>query len=397
MENIFPLQGTLMHYDWGGQHFLPELLGIANEQGKPFAEYWMGAHPKSSSSILVNNQPVKLVNTISEDPNHFLGERVAARFGSLPFLLKIQDVQHILSIQVHPTLEEAIAGFEKEEKAGIPIDAPNRNYKDKNHKPEMLVTLSDFWLLHGFCAPELIVKRLEDIPEFNLLKPLFNKDGLEAVYQFVMEMQSTDAHYWLLNLVKREIRKKREGQLTPEDPGWWVARLYPDGEEPVQIDKAIFSIYILNIVHLPKGASLFQSAGLPHAYMQGQCVELMSNSDNVLRAGLTPKHIDVPELIRLTRFETTHPNIQTGETDMAGETQFPVPVDDFALTRLNISPEINYQHRSSSPEILVVTEGAAVFNQQLVLKKGESVYILPNTDYQITSSGLVTLFRAWVP
>ena len=397
MENIFPLQGTLMHYDWGGQHFLPELLCIANEQGKPFAEYWMGAHPKSSSSILVNNQPVKLVNAISDDPSHYLGERVAARFGSLPFLLKIQDVQHILSIQVHPTLEEAIAGFEKEEKAGIPIDAPNRNYKDKNHKPEMLVTLSDFWLLHGFCSPELIVKRLEDIPEFNVLKPLFNKDGLEAVYQFVMEMQPTDAHYWLLNLVKREIRKKREGQLTPEDPGWWVARLYPEGEEPVQIDKAIFSIYILNIVHLPKGASLFQSAGLPHAYMQGQCVELMSNSDNVLRAGLTPKHIDVPELIRLTRFETTHPNIQTGETAMAGETQFPVPVDDFALTRLTISPEINYQHRSISPEILVITEGAAVFNQHLVLKKGESVYILPNTDYQITSSGSVTLFRAWVP
>jgi mannose-6-phosphate isomerase len=322
---------------------------------------------------------------------------VAARFGSLPFLLKIQDVQHILSIQVHPTLEEAIAGFEKEEKAGIPIDAPNRNYKDKNHKPEMLVTLSDFWLLHGFCSPELITKRLEDIPEFNLLKPLFNKDGLEAVYQFVMEMDSADAHYWLLNLVKREIRKKREGELTPEDPGWWVARLYPDSDEPEQIDKAIFSIYILNIVHLPKGASLFQSAGLPHAYLQGQCVELMSNSDNVLRAGLTPKHIDVPELIRLTRFETTHPNIQSGQMGTAGEIQFLVPVDDFALTRLTITPEINYQHRSSSPEILVVTDGAAVFNQELVLKRGEAVYVLPNTDYHITSSGTVSLFRAWVP
>jgi mannose-6-phosphate isomerase len=131
--------------------------------------------------------------------------------------------------------------------------------------------------------------------------------------------------------------------------------------------------------------------------MQGQCVELMSNSDNVLRAGLTPKHIDVPELIRLTRFETTHPNIQSGQVDVAGETHFPVPVDDFAITRLTISPEINYQHRSSSPEILVVTEGAALFNQELVVKRGEAVYILPNTDYQITSSGTVSLFRAWVP
>lgn len=397
MENIYPLQGTIMHYDWGGQQFLPELLGIPNPAGKPFAEYWMGAHPKSSSTIQVNNQSAQLVDVIASAPQQYLGDRVAARFGGLPFLLKIQDVQHILSIQVHPTLEEAKAGFENEEAAGIPIDAPHRNYKDKNHKPEMLVTLSDFWLLHGFCAPDIIAQRLEDIPEFNLLKPLFNKEGLKAVYQFVMEMNAEDAHFWLLNLVKREIRKKREGQLTKQDPGWWVARLFSEGEEPTKIDKAIFSIYILNIVHLPKGASLFQSAGLPHAYMEGQCVELMSNSDNVLRAGLTPKHIDVPELIRLTRFETTLPNIQLGISGVSGETQFPVPIEDFALTRIDISPQIHYQHKSNAPEIVVVTEGAAVFNQQLIVKKGESVFILPNTDYQLTCSGPATLFRAYVP
>jgi mannose-6-phosphate isomerase len=397
MENIYPLQGTIMQYDWGGPQFLPELLGIPNKDGKPFAEYWMGAHPKSSSTVLISNQPEILIDAIANNPTHFLGQRVADLFGRLPFLLKVQDVQHILSIQVHPTLEEAIAGFDREEKAGIPIDAPHRNYKDKNHKPEMLVTLSDFWLLHGFCSPELITQRLEEIPEFNLLKPLFNKEGLKAVYQFVMEMNSEDAHFWLLNLVKREIRKKREQQLTKQDPGWWVARLFPEGEEPSNIDKAIFSIYILNIVHLPKGASLFQSAGLPHAYMEGQCVELMSNSDNVLRAGLTPKHIDVPELIRLTRFETTIPSIQTGIVGVTGETQFPVPIKDFALTRLEITPQISYQHKSSSPEIIVVTESAALFNQEMVVKRGESVYILPNTDYQITSSGAVTLFRAWVP
>ena len=392
-----PLQGTLQNYDWGGTQFLPEMLQLQVEPGKTYAEYWMGAHPKSSSSILVNQQLIPLSKAIQNDPNRFLGDTIKQRYGGLPFLFKVLDVQQALSIQVHPSLAEAEAGYEREDRAGIPIDAPTRNYKDRNHKPEMMVALSDFWLLHGFCSPEIIATRLDEIPEFSILKPLFNKDGLQAVYQFVMEMDSGDAYYWLLPLVKRAIRKKKSGELHKSDPEWWVARIYSDNDEPAAIDKAIFSIYILNIVQVSPGSAIFQGAGMPHAYLEGQCVELMSNSDNVLRAGLTTKHIDVPELIKLTRFETTYPNVQSGNAGLPCETNYPVPVDDFALTRLQISAQFTYEHTSSSPEILLVTEGGVIVNQQLVLKRGESIFVIPGTAYQISSSGAATLFRAWVP
>lgn len=397
MKNIFPLKGTIQNYDWGGTQFLPDMLQFQPEPGKKYAEYWMGAHPKSSSIIQVNQQSIALVKAIEQDPTTLLGEKISQKYGALPFLLKIQDVQKELSIQVHPTLTQAIEGYEREENAGIPIDSSIRNYKDKNHKPEMMVALSDFWLLHGFCAPEIIVSRLEVVPEFSILKPLYNKDGLQAVYQFVMEMETADSFYWLLPLVKRAIRKMRAGELTKSDPDWWVARMYQTNEEPTSIDKAIFSIYILNIVHISPGSSIFQGAGMPHAYLEGQCVELMSNSDNVLRAGLTTKHIDVPELIKLTRFETTFPNIQNGKSGLPCETNYPVPVEDFALTRLQIHAQFTYEHTSFSPEILIVIEGGIIINQQLVLKRGESVYVVPGTEYQITSSGQAILFRAWVP
>lgn len=397
MQNILPLQGTIQNYDWGGKQFLPELLQFQPEPGKTYSEYWMGAHPKSSSHILVNQQSISLWKAIQEDPNAFLGNKIHQQYSGLPFLFKILDVQQALSIQVHPSLSEAIAGYEREDMAGIPLDSPIRNYKDKNHKPEMMVALSDFWLLHGFCAPEIIAGRLEEIPEFSILKPLFNKDGLQAVYQFVMEMETADAYYWLLPLVKRAIRKKKAGELAKSDPEWWVARMYVTEDEPTTIDKAIFSIYILNIVKVSPGAAIFQGAGMPHAYLDGQCVELMSNSDNVLRAGLTTKHIDVPELLKLTRFETTIPTVQTGQAGLPCETNYPVPVDDFALTRIQLNAHFTYEHASSSPEILIVTEGGVIINQQLVLKRGESIYVLPGTTYSITSSGEATLFRAWVP
>lgn len=397
MENILPLQGTVQYYDWGGTHFLTEMLQLQSEPGKTYAEYWMGAHPKSSSTIFVNQQSISLWKAINEEPLTYIGDTIKQKYGGLPFLFKILDVQRALSIQVHPSLSEAIEGFDREDNAGIPLDSPIRNYKDRNHKPEMMVALSDFWLLHGFCSPELIASRIEEIPEFSILKPLFNKGGLKAVFQFVMEMETIDAFYWLQPLVKRAIRKMKAGELHKLDPEWWVARIFSNIDEPETIDKAIFSIFILNIVQVSTGSAIFQGAGMPHAYLEGQCVELMSNSDNVLRAGLTSKHIDVPELIKLTRFETTIPNIQSGNPGLPCEINYPVPTEDFALTRLQIKSEFTYEHVSSSPEILIVTAGGVIINQQLVLKTGESVYVLPNTDYKITSSGTATLFRAWIP
>lgn len=386
-----------MHYAWGGYQFLPEFLGIQNPDHKPFAEYWMGAHPMAPAELETKEGPESLFTLIQENPEEVISEKVFDRFGELPYLFKVQDVNEILSIQVHPSKEEAEKGFEREEAEGIPINAPYRNYKDRNHKPEVMVALTDFWLLHGFRQLPDIENTLTEVPEFNILLPLFRKEGLKALYQFVMEMDQVTVNNMLTNLIKREIRKKQEGILDKSMPGWWIDRIFANKKEIGEIDRAVFSIYLFNIVSVKPGEGVFQRAGIPHAYMEGQCVELMANSDNVLRAGLTPKHIDVPELMKHTHFTSIVPNVMKGNSSMTGEKIYPCPVPDFGIAKIELSAQISYQNLSSSLEIILVTEGGAVINNQLVLKRGEAVAILANENYQISASGHCTLFKAFVP
>ena len=396
-ESIYKLKGKLLHYAWGGYDFLPGLLGINNIEHKPFAEYWMGAHPLAPSELITKDGDISLYTLIKEDPDRVISEKVFNRFGELPYLFKVQDVREILSIQVHPSKEEAEKGFDREEAEGIPINAPYRNYKDRNHKPEMLVALSEFWLLHGFTQVPLIEKILEETPEFNVLLPYFRREGLKALYQFVMEMEQPEINAMLTNLVKREIRRKNDGELTKEMPGWWITKLFEGKTEIGDIDKAIFSIYFFNIVKLQPGEGLFQGAGVPHAYMEGQCVELMANSDNVLRAGLTPKHIDVTELMKHTVFQSIVPNIMCGNEVLPGEKIYPCPVADFGITKIDLSATVSYATQASSLDILIVTEGGALVNNTLVLKRGEAIAVFAGESYTIEASGNCTLFKAFVP
>lgn len=386
-----------MHYAWGGEHFLPEFLGMQNPEHKPFAEYWMGAHPMAPSELETREGNQSLFTLIQEKPEEVISEKVFDRFGELPYLFKVQDVNEILSIQVHPSKEEAEKGFEREEAEGIPIHAPYRNYKDRNHKPEVMVALTDFWLLHGFRQLPDIENTLGEVPEFNILLPLYRKEGLKALYQFVMEMDQVTINSMFTNLVKREMRKKQEGVLDKSMPGWWVARIFNHKTEIGDIDRAVFSIYLFNIVSVKPGESVFQPAGIPHAYMEGQCVELMANSDNVLRAGLTPKHIDVPELLKHTRFTSIVPNVMKGNPSMTGEMIYPCPVPDFGIAKIELDAQITYQNQTSSLEIMLVTEGGAVINNQLVLKRGEAAALFANETYQLTASGHSTLFKSFVP
>lgn len=396
-ENIYKLRGKPMHYAWGGYAFIPSLLGIPNPEHKPFAEYWMGAHPLAPSELLTPEGGLSLYTAIQEHPDRILSEKVYNRFGGLPYLFKVQDVREILSIQVHPSKEEAEKGFDREEAEGIPINAPYRNYKDRNHKPEMLVALSEFWLLHGFKQKTEIEKILNEVPEFNILLPYYRREGLKALYRFVMEMGQPEINALLTNLIKRNIRRKKDGELTKEMPGWWIARIFEARPEIGDIDRAIFSICFFNIVNLHPGEGLFQGAGMPHAYMEGQCVELMANSDNVLRAGLTPKHIDVPELMKHTIFETVVPNVIKGTPALTGEKLYPCPVADFGIAKIELSSAVSYTATSSSLEILIVTEGGCLLNNILVLKRGESVAVFPGENYTLEASGDCVLFRAFVP
>ncbi|MEO8173070.1 MAG: mannose-6-phosphate isomerase, class I [Sediminibacterium sp.] len=396
-KGIYKLKGKLLHYEWGGYEFLPHLLNISNTGHKPFAEYWMGAHPSAPSELETADGMVSLYSVIKEKPEAVLSEKVVERFGELPYLFKVQDVKDILSIQVHPSKEEAEKGFAREEEEGIDIKGPNRNYKDRNHKPEMLIALSEFWLLHGFKPVSVIEQTLEEVPEFNILLPYFKREGLKALYQFVMEMKQPDINAMLANLIKREIRRKNDNELTKEMPGWWVAKIFSGKTEMGDIDRAIFSIYFFNIVKVNPGEGVFQSAGIPHAYLEGQCMELMANSDNVLRAGLTPKHIDVPELMKHTRFESIVPNIMQGDLVMPGEKIYPCPVEDFGIAKVDLSASVSYTNKAHSLEIWIVIEGGALINNSLVLKRGEAVAIFAGASYEIQASGNCTLYKAFVP
>ncbi len=393
---IFKLKGFNQHYAWGGFHFIPDLLGIHNPENKPFAEYWMGAHPSASSTLQTAEGDVLLRDLINKDPEAALTKEVYQKFGELPYLLKVLDVKDMLSIQVHPTKAEAEKGFDAEEAAGIPINAPNRNYKDRNHKPEVMVALSDFWLLHGFKEKSLLEKTLEEVQEFNILLPLFRREGYKALYQFVMEMTQQEANIFLIQVVKREIRRKLDGELTKADPGWWVAKLFENGQPIGDIDKGVFSIYFFNIVNAKPGEAVFQGAGLPHAYLEGQNIELMANSDNVLRGGLTPKYIDVPELMKHTLFEGIIPNVMKGSEIRIGEKNYPCPVPDFAISKISLHGNSSYTNSTEGLELFIVTEGGAVINNHTVVKKGEALCMLPGAAYEIQSSGECTLYKAFV-
>ncbi len=387
MQTAYKLHGVHRHYDWGGTQFIPNLMHLKNDQNKPFAEYWMGAHTSAPAMIETD-----LYGTIALDE---LLEKDKS-LGSLPYLYKILDVASMLSIQVHPTKASAAIGFDKEEKAGIPIDASHRNYKDKNHKPEVMVALSDFWLLHGFLAPELLQKRLEDFKPFNgLLKEFANAD-YKNLYQYFMHLDTTASDAILKPLLEEAIDAVEKGIVDKMHPHWWTNKYYNGVVPESNIDKGIFSIYILNIVYIPKNQGIFQGAGLLHAYLEGQNIELMANSDNVLRGGLTPKHVDTNELINHVQFKPTFPSVMEGTAINVNEVNYPCPVADFGLSKIQLNLGETYTIHTQSLEMLLVMEGQMELGG-MNFTAGEVAMIKPEQAIALHSSEGALIFRSFAP
>lgn len=418
---MFLLEGKVQHYAWGGKAFIPSLLGISNNDQRPFAEYWMGIHPAAPSVILDSySAATSAAHSVIIDPSNTaatftignktllsdflqqhpkaLGTHVAQRFGQLPFLLKVLDVKEMLSIQVHPDIEGAIEGFAKEEAMGIALDAPNRNYKDRNHKPEMMLALSDFWLLHGFKKEDRLVQTLESVEELTVLLPIFEEKGYKGLYQYIMQLPQQGVEKLLQPLADRILPLYTQNKLQKNQPDFWAARAiltYPD-----QLDRGIFSIYFFNLVYLQKGEAIFQSHGLPHAYLEGQNIELMSNSDNVLRGGLTPKHVDVPELMKHTRFEGIEPMVIIPEH--TPWISFECPVPDFSLTHIQLKDSSVNEWTSSGPEILLVLKGNGTIQNEskyISLKQGTSIFLTAEERIRLSAAENDTfeLVRAFVP
>jgi mannose-6-phosphate isomerase len=335
---------------------------------------------------------------IQENKVAFLGAKTADQFGALPYLFKILDVEKMLSIQVHPSKENAEKGFSKEQQAGVPIDATNRNYKDQNHKPEVMVALSDFWLLHGFMPAIALKERLSSLAPLQILLPEFGQDDYAGLYSHFMRLDQTATDKILKPLLEIAVHEVAAGKVDKTHPHWWANKYYGGIVPSSNIDKGILSIYILNIVNVPKYQGVFQGAGLLHAYLEGQNIELMANSDNVLRGGLTPKHIDIEELLQHIQFEPTYPSILKGDFTSSNELQFPCPVPDFGLTKITISPGETYTNKTSSFEMFLVMQGDVQLDG-MDLKPGELAAVKAGAAYHIQQTGSETavIFKSFVP
>ncbi|MFF3166960.1 mannose-6-phosphate isomerase, class I [Streptomyces sp. NPDC003273] len=378
------LDNTVRPYAWGSTTAIPHLLGV-EPSGEPQAEMWMGAHPGAPSRTARGT----LVEVIDADPERELGPAAVARFGPrLPFLLKILAAGAPLSLQVHPDLEQAREGYADEERRGVPVDAPHRNYKDANHKPELICALTEFDGLCGFRAPVEAAGLLEGLgvdslkPYAGLLRAHPEETALREVLTAVL---SADPDEMAHTVAEATAACTRLGGDYAPYAG--IARHYPG-------DPGVIAAMLLNHVRLEPGEALFLGAGIPHAYLDGLGVEIMANSDNVLRCGLTPKHVDVPELLRIVRFEAGDPGVLRPEAAPDGEEVYDTPIDEFRLSRY-VLPEGGTARDLTldTPQILLCTAGSVRAGEH-ELAPGQSVFVPAGEKAEVSGAG--TVFRATV-
>lgn len=385
------LTNTIRPYAWGSTTAIPELIGVA-PTGEPQAEMWMGAHPGAPSRLDRGTGERALSDVIAADPEGELGVAAVRKFGPrLPFLFKVLAAGAPLSLQVHPDLAQAKAGFEDEERRGVPIDAPHRNYKDANHKPELVCALTPFEGLSGFRPPLEAAALLEGLG-VNSLKPyadLLRAHPEEAALREVLTAVLTaDRAEMARTVAEAAAAAERLGGAYAPYAG--LVHHYPG-------DPGVIAAMLLNHVQLQPGEAMFLGAGIPHAYLDGLGVELMANSDNVLRCGLTPKHVDVPELLKVTLFEPGDPGILRPEGN--GEEVYETPIDEFRLSRFvlaaggaaRVLPD-------GTAQILLCTAGSPKANSpksgELALTPGESVFVPAGEKVELSGTG--TVFRATV-
>ncbi|MFD8895763.1 mannose-6-phosphate isomerase, class I [Streptomyces sp. NPDC059566] len=380
------LTNTIRPYAWGSTTAIPALLGV-EPTGEPQAEMWMGAHPGAPSRLDRGAGEQALSEVIAADPEGELGAATVARFGPrLPFLFKILAAGAPLSLQVHPDLDQARAGFEDEERRGVPIDADHRNYKDPNHKPEMICALTAFDGLCGFRPPldaaELLAGLAVDSlkPYVDLLRAHPEEAALREMLTAVLTADRVEMAHTVHEVAAAVTRLG-----GPYAPYATLVHHFPG-------DPGVIAAMLLNHVRLQPGEAMFLGAGVPHAYIDGLGVELLANSDNVLRAGLTPKHVDVAELLRIAKFEPGEPNLLRPEGD--GEEVYETPIDEFRLSRFLLAPGgASRVLPHETPQILLCTAGSPHVGE-LTLAPGESVFVPAGEKVELAGSG--TVFRATV-
>lgn len=381
---MLKMVNKIQHYNWGSKTALTDIYGIENPDNQPVAELWMGAHPKCSSLVTdpQTGETIALNTLIDKEPEKYLGEKVAQQFQRLPFLFKVLCAAQPLFIQVHPDKASAEMGFAKENAQGIPLDSAQRNYKDDNHKPELVYALTPFKAMNAFRPLSEIVQLLDDVsaahPEIRTFLQQPTEQNLSFLFSQLLNMQGGQKQ--LAMAVLKSALNCHQGE--PWDTIKKMTSFYPD-------DNGLFTPLLLNIVELEPGQAMFLYARTPHAYLDGVALEVMANSDNVLRAGLTNKHIDVPELMaNLDFIPKAADTLLTVPKQVKDALSYPVPVNDFCFSVYPISEQpISLENDSAS--VLFCVEGEAVINtdkQQLRLLSGESLF-LPAIEDTVTVYG----------
>jgi len=398
MNKIELLKNIIKEYSWGSHTAIPELLGKKTPCDKPQAELWIGAHPLASSMVKTGRKWESLSDLIKKYPYEIHGKKCAKKYGGqLPFLFKVIAASEPLSIQAHPNLLQAKKGFKRENRLGISLDSFNRNYKDENHKPECVCALSDFEALCGFRSVSEIVFLLTKACPRTLNKQLSelktnpNPFGLKAFFTNVMTMD--------FDRNKSVISEATDnaGIFADENPAFkWVLVLA--GKYPSNI--GVIAPLFLNYVYLKPGQAMFLPAGELHAYLKGVALELMANSDNVIRGGLTLKHVDVGELTNILRFRSLKNKIILPKKNKK-EGIYKTSAEEFVLSVISVNKDNAYTgSEKRNVEIILCIEGKAVITgseeDKFNIAKGKSV-IIPASVKKYCIRGKATLYKAAVP
>jgi len=399
MKTICLLENTVQEYVWGSYTAIAELLDENSPSVVPQAELWMGTHPKAPSRVRYDGKTVSLQKIIKNKPKDILGETVADKFNNkLPYLLKILAAARPLSIQAHPNITQAKEGFKRENEQGLSIDAPNRNYKDVNHKPECICAVTTFWALNGFRKIIDIISFMEKIcPQGlgNMLDELGNRPDSKGLMFFFRTLMTLDPKE-KKQVIDEAVNNARK--LEKKDPVFeWIIKLYKEYQE----DIGVLSPAFLNLICLKPDQAMFLFAGELHAYLDGLGIELMANSDNVLRGGLTPKHVDVPELLKVVNFKERNIKILQCEENNSNECTYPSRAEEFVLSVISVDSKKNYTSPAvRSAEILLCTDGQATItyfdnDKDIFLKKGSSV-IIPASVSIYNIKGMAKIYKASV-
>jgi mannose-6-phosphate isomerase len=383
---VIALDGVIRHYAWGSRTAIPELLGVEPD-GEPAAELWFGAHADDPSPV--PDHDASLDTLIAAAPDELLGAATVARFGPrLPFLLKVLAVDTALSIQVHPTIEQAQAGFAAEDAAGIAREAANRNYRDTNHKPELVCAITSFEALCGLRPVKDTLRLLDswDVAELDWVRDLLaGSDGLRAAFTAVLKLDDPAP------LVAAVVARAADVAVDDEWAG--VARAVGLVADDFPGDVGVVLGLLLNYVPLQPGEAIYLGAGTVHCYLRGTAVEVMANSDNVLRCGLTPKYVDVAEVLKVTDFSPlAEPRYPAEESGFGPAFEPPVP--DFALSLIDIDA---YQGSCAvggqGPYIVLCTEGQArveAVGQSADLTPGQAAFVAAReAAYTLRGTGRV--------